>query len=932
VGRRLRRPAHAPAAAQYDAFISYSHAADGRLAPALQAGLQRLAKPWYKPRALRVFRDDTGLAVNPALWDSIAAALGASRSFLVLLSPEAAASPWVNREIEHWVATNDPGAILPVLTDGTLVWDVTDYDPERSTALPPALHGRFAEEPRHLDLRWARDEDHLDLRHSRFREAVADLAAPLHGLAKDELEGEDIRQHRRARRLARSAVAGLAILLVVALVAGGLAVANSRDADRNATRAEHEATVANARRLASEATSLARRAPDLALLLAVEARHLLDSAETRSALLSTLQRTSKLQRIISGFRADEAVSGLSGDGSVVALSDTAGGVRFRDVVTGEEALSFATEQRGPVTVLFSPDRGTVATTSADTTVRLWDATHGHPRSTLLEGHDLPVHAGAFSPDGRLLATVDTGGNGVVHDVQGGGVVAEVPSPSLSTLAPGVSWSADGRRLAVGGSPTAVFEVSAMMTTVLELPFDENAPAPVALNPVGTLLAASKAQPSRVQLWDVQGRRQRADIALPDTGAVSSLRFSSDGSTLAVGRTNGTTLLLDMASTNPVAEPLGAHAGPVTHIAFDASPSEVRTASLTSVASWDVSTLGPLDTRTPLEGSMPLQLSTAFSPDGRLLARNDLTSRVQFNDARTGAALGPPVAVGDLTNANTTVAFTPDGRDVVLGDGVGGLVAVDVARRRLDRPAVHLSDAGVVGVAVSSDGLAAAGLGDGGVALVDLRRWEVRRRTAAHASDLVWVDFSPDGRLLASTGGDGTSVVHETASDRNATVAERGVGAGVVAFDPRGETVAVGYDDATVSVIDAERGEPVGAPLIGGSRVMGLEFNPDGGVLAVLGSDGKVILWDLSSRVRLGDELPGELDEFGTGMSFSKDGAELIASDASAIHRWTIDPATWTTRACQLAGRNLTGAEWREHVGDAPYGSTCRQWPDGRRLR
>jgi len=59
VGKRLRGPAPPVAAGQYDVFISYSHAADGRLAPALQSGLQRLAKPWYKPRALRVFRDDT---------------------------------------------------------------------------------------------------------------------------------------------------------------------------------------------------------------------------------------------------------------------------------------------------------------------------------------------------------------------------------------------------------------------------------------------------------------------------------------------------------------------------------------------------------------------------------------------------------------------------------------------------------------------------------------------------------------------------------------------------------------------------------------------------------------------------------------------------------------------------------------------------------
>jgi hypothetical protein len=43
----------------YDAFISYSHAADGLLAPRLQDGLQRFAKPWWRRRALHVFRDES---------------------------------------------------------------------------------------------------------------------------------------------------------------------------------------------------------------------------------------------------------------------------------------------------------------------------------------------------------------------------------------------------------------------------------------------------------------------------------------------------------------------------------------------------------------------------------------------------------------------------------------------------------------------------------------------------------------------------------------------------------------------------------------------------------------------------------------------------------------------------------------------------------
>ena len=63
--------------------------------------------------------------------------------------------------------TQDMDRILLVLTDGDLVWDPSrgDFDADRSPALPPALLGRFGEEPRHLDLRWARGEEQLDLRH-----------------------------------------------------------------------------------------------------------------------------------------------------------------------------------------------------------------------------------------------------------------------------------------------------------------------------------------------------------------------------------------------------------------------------------------------------------------------------------------------------------------------------------------------------------------------------------------------------------------------------------------------------------------------------------------------------------------------------------------------------------------------------------------------
>ena len=89
--------------AMYNAFMSYSHGADGRLAAAIQSGLHKLAKPLPRLRALQIFRDVSSLAANPALWSSIEKALAQSEFFLLLASPQSAESEWVIREVEWWL-------------------------------------------------------------------------------------------------------------------------------------------------------------------------------------------------------------------------------------------------------------------------------------------------------------------------------------------------------------------------------------------------------------------------------------------------------------------------------------------------------------------------------------------------------------------------------------------------------------------------------------------------------------------------------------------------------------------------------------------------------------------------------------------------------------------------------------------------------------
>jgi tetratricopeptide (TPR) repeat protein len=233
------------AMAFYDAFISYSHAKDKPIASALQSAVQKLGKPWYRRRALRVFRDDTSLSATPHMWPTIEQALSQSRYFILLASPQAAASKWVMREVAYWLDHNSIETLLIGLTDGDLSWDEAagDFTARASTPLPPVLAKRFAAEPRWIDLRAYRDG--ADKAGAKFTELAADFAAAIHGKPKEDLLSQEVRQQRHALRLAWSAAAALLLLTGLATTAGILAYRSQQEAIAQRDRAEQTLATTN---------------------------------------------------------------------------------------------------------------------------------------------------------------------------------------------------------------------------------------------------------------------------------------------------------------------------------------------------------------------------------------------------------------------------------------------------------------------------------------------------------------------------------------------------------------------------------------------------------------------------------------------------------------------------------------------------------------
>jgi tetratricopeptide (TPR) repeat protein len=137
---------------RYSAFISYSHR-DERWARWLQGSLESYRVPSHLPQAqsatrarrlLPVFRDRTDLASATDLGAHIRKALQESTSLIVICSPEASASRWVNEEIRHFRSLGRDDRILCLIVDGEP--NASDRrGSESQECFPPSL--RFLDGP-----------------------------------------------------------------------------------------------------------------------------------------------------------------------------------------------------------------------------------------------------------------------------------------------------------------------------------------------------------------------------------------------------------------------------------------------------------------------------------------------------------------------------------------------------------------------------------------------------------------------------------------------------------------------------------------------------------------------------------------------------------------------------------------------------------------
>jgi WD40 repeat protein len=742
-----------------------------------------------------------------------------------------------------------------------------------------------------------------------------DFLAACRVLARQEQEAA-----RRQRWLLRLTI-GLAVLLVVALLSTIVAIQQ-----RNRARA---ATSMAAARSALIAASEPGGRLDRSLLLLLESLQAQDTSEARAGLLAGLQVNETSTAFLSGHSESVLDVAFAPDGGTLASASADGTVRLWDVARRAQVGALAGHDGRVDSVVFARDGRTLASASEDGTVRLWDVARRAQVHTLY--HPPQPTSVTFTPDGRTLATGGVDGTVQFWDVatgrpagrslrHGGRVNSVVLSPDGSTLASAGDngwirlWDV-ARRVRMGtlrghrtpGSSKVVYQV--------------------AFSPDGRALA-SVGDDRTVRLWDLAGRRL-AGVLKSHTGPVTGVAFDPGdprGRTIGSGALDGTVRVWDAAGRGPGRVVLRGQASGVLGIAF--SPDGRMLASAGRDASVVLGRLGQRDLLVEVSPAVSAMTVTgmALSRDGRMLAVGMFGRPVLLFD------LARRVQLGVLPNGTEQVnelAFSPDGRVLAAGMLGGSVVLFDVERRARQRVLPAGLDP-VQALAFSSDGrMLVAGTRAGSVVLFDPERALRLGELRVGQDQVTGIAFSPDGRMLV-VGTGGGSVARFDPVRRAAlpllTFAPGRYVSGL-AFSSEG-LLAVADTDSDSGASDVALWDPVRRVkrlvLPQQAKVSSVAFSVDGRMLAVA-SDSGIELWDMAASARQGI-LRGD-GRAGLGFGLGGQVVVAVGEDGKVIFG-NVRLSEWQRLACAVANRNLSVAEWERYLSPLPYRHTCPGLPAG----
>jgi WD40 repeat protein len=921
----------------FDVFISYSRR-DADFARRLERTLESYQPPADLPvpqRHLQVFRDEadfTGVEYFQAVDKHVREAA----KLLVVCSPRARQSPYVNDEIRRFARYKSALEIIPILIDGLPNNEAGQAQEERK-AFPEALV-ELLEMPRAIEYR------SFDCRRDRLdREAFSaswfSLLAEVYGLSRDIIEQREKKRRIRRRRTVISIVTGVMVALSAALI---WALISRREAIQ-------QRNTALARQLAAQAQIIIAREPYLmerAALLGAESLHRLQTPEgdqvVRAAIDLLPRRVAEIP-----YAGDVTTAALSPAGEYAAVSGDKGvdvfdclhqrqlshvagdSVVFSTVISPDGKWLIAGQMNGKVAIFglpggrpyrqlqadaqvtnlaITPDGEHVAARSSSSTVNIWSLRD--TRETVSLTHGGIVQSIAFTPDDRQLC-VGTRNNLVyVWNWSSGKLLQQMKAEGPVY---GIACGASGEVVAaVGNREVQVWGRTPAQTGILPYQYSVRM---VAFSPDSQYLAT--AGEHRVEVWKTQGWSRIAQLEHQNT--IEAIVFHPRRPLLATASDDRTARIWDIPSGSEVARV--SHQEAVLDVNFDREGRRMVTASNDhSARIVEV----PADSALAWESGKPT--AADFDALGERIATGDFYGSVRLWNVQSRQLVRTVVVFKN--QEITAVRFSPDERYLAVGARSGAASIVDLSS---GQQVSHFDHGAWVKSIVMEAGH--HWTFTGGVD-AKVKIWSPDGRlleTLDQGDPVTALALSSDGRRLAVTTGrfgdhprGGFAVWNVLTRTVLRRVESLPVSFEAISFDVHSRIIATAGQDKRARLWDAASGRER-LQMAFDQPVWAVDLAADGKYLATGSEDGVARVWDTTT----GRELV-RLPHVGAVriVRFTRDGKHVLTAsfDASGVltqaREWEWQASDLIQQVCSRVAGGLTQDDWSRYVAIEAYHPIC----------